>query len=138
MSPLLVPMLGDALRAILDRTLPDPAARREAEAKLRELERDGTFADRAGLAVQLAQAEANKADAGAGIFRAGWRPFAGWVCGAALAVQFVAGPLLEWGAAATGHPVPPLPKLDAVLWELLAAMLGLGGLRTVEKIKGRT
>ena len=80
------------------------------------------------------QAAINKIEAShRSIFVAGWRPFIGWVCGTGLLFVFLVNPLLMWF---TGSPGPVLP-LDAMT-ELVLAMLGLGGLRTVEKIKGRT
>jgi hypothetical protein len=54
----------------------------------------------------------------------------------ALAYQYIVRPLLTWGLMATGHAIPPMPGLDDNLWQLLLGMLGLGGLRTVEKLKG--
>jgi hypothetical protein len=70
------------------------------------------------------------------VFVSGWRPFIGWVCGAGFAVQFVAGPLLEWASALAGHPIK-FPAMDlGTMMPLLLGMLGLGGLRTAEKING--
>ena len=123
----LLPILG----GVIDKVIPDTAA--ADKAKL-EMQMEVIKQAKEGL---LAQIDLNKAEAATGnAFVGGWRPFIGWVCGAALAAQYVAGPLLEWGAAAFGHPLPPLPKLDDMLWELVLAMLGIGGLRTVEKVKG--
>ena len=116
-----------AALAIINKFIPDPEARAKAEAEVR-------------AAVANANAQqlgVNAAEAATGsIFIGGWRPFIGWVCGAAFAWQFVLAPVAGWGAAFAGHPLPPLPSLDSALWELLFGMLGLGGLRTVEKIKG--
>lgn len=137
-NPLALGIVGEGVRTLLDRLFPDPAERARAELELRKLEGEGTFAERAGQALALAQIDVNRAEARSRHwFAAGWRPGAGWACVAALWVQFVLAPLVEWGAALAGHPVPPLPKLDAVLWELLFGMLGLGALRSVEKIKGK-
>jgi len=81
----------------------------------------------------LAQVELNKIGAAhRSIFVAGWRPFIGWVCGVGLAFAFLVNPALQW---ATGKAGPELP-LDIML-ELVIGMLGLAGLRTVEKITGR-
>ena len=53
-----------------------------------------------------------------------------------MAYQFVFAPLLTWGAALLGHPVVT-PTLDlSTLMTLLLGMLGLGGMRTVEKLNG--
>jgi hypothetical protein len=72
------------------------------------------------------------------MFVAGWRPFIGWVCGAGLATQFLVGPLFTWVAALLGKPVV-FPVLDlSTLVTLLIGMLGLGGMRTLEKVNGVT
>jgi len=82
----------------------------------------------------LAQVELNKAEAAhTSTFVAGWRPAIGWVCGAGLALAFVINPVFQW---ITGTPGPQLP-LESMT-SLVTAMLGLGGLRTFEKIVGRT
>jgi len=82
---------------------------------------------------QMAQTEINKVQAGhRSIFVAGARPFLMWVCGIGLLFAFVLNPILEWIAPLRGSPELPL---DAMM-ELTIAMLGLAGLRTVEKLKG--
>lgn len=137
MNPLFVGPLFDVVKQLLGGLGLDPAAKERAQAQAFELLTQGDFAQRSGLSIALAQAATNTAEASAGAFRGGWRPFIGWVCGVALAGQFVFAPMLEWSFAAAGHPVPDFPKLDGVLWELLFGMLGLGTLRTVEKLKGQ-
>lgn len=70
------------------------------------------------------------------IFVSGWRPFVGWVCGSGLAIQFIIAPVSSWIAALLDHPIA-FPTLDlGTLLTLLFGLLGLGGLRTVEKIRG--
>ena len=66
-------------------------------------------------------------------FVAGWRPAIGWVCAIGLLFPFIINPILQWF---TDKPGPQLP-LDALL-ELVLAMLGLGALRTIEKLKGKS
>lgn len=91
----------------------------------------------AAVAIVQGQLDINKAEAASSsAFTSGWRPAIGWVCAAALACQYIARPLLEWGGIVSGHPLPPLPGIDNNLWELLTAMLGLSSLRSFEKIRG--
>ena len=85
----------------------------------------------------LAQLEVNKSEAAhKSIFVAGWRPFVGWVCGVSLAYHFIVAPLLQFGFALSGME-QELPEFDfSQLSTVLMGMLGLGGLRTFEKMKG--
>ncbi|GGI82093.1 hypothetical protein GCM10007978_19860 [Shewanella hanedai] len=66
------------------------------------------------------------------VFVAGARPFLMWVCGFGFLFAFVINPILQWLWPEVGTPELPLD----VMMELTLAMLGLAGLRTVEKIKG--
>ena len=122
--------IDDAIAAalgIFNKFIPDPAQKMAAETALRT----------ALIAADAPQLEVNKAEAQSSrLFVAGWRPFIGWVCGAALAWQYVAAPLALWAAALAHYPIAPPPRLDDVLWQLMFAMLGMGGLRTYEKIAG--
>jgi len=68
------------------------------------------------------------------VFVAGWRPFIGWVCGVALAYNFVIRDLFIW--AMKPEVVPPALQMEHLMTVLLG-MLGLGGLRTYEKIKDK-
>ncbi|MDP2167979.1 MAG: 3TM-type holin [Thermodesulfovibrionales bacterium] len=108
-----------------------PEKKAEIEQKLLELE----------FAAQSAQTVINLEEAKhASIFVSGWRPFIGWVCGAGICYQFILHPILLWAvsvAVSYGlEPVTP-PVLDTEsLMGLVFGMLGMGGLRTFEKIKG--
>ena len=86
--------------------------------------------------IDLAQLEINKVEAASrSVFVSGWRPFIGWSCGAAMALNFIVFPLASFVLAQTGHLVE-LPTLDmSEMMPVLMGLLGLGGLRTVEKIK---
>lgn len=116
---------------IIDRVWPDPIQAATAKLELIKLQQSGELAAMAG------QMDINKVEAAsASVFVSGWRPAIGWVCGAGFAVQFVIGPLAEWGSALAGHPVK-FPQMDtSTMMPLLLGMLGLGGLRTAEKIQG--
>ena len=125
--PSLLPMLGE----VLDRVIPD-----KAEAAKARLEMEGKLLE-AATAQAGQQAAINQAEAASNnLFVAGWRPFIGWVCGAGLAWAFIAMPIATWMLAAL-EIRQTLPRLEIeYLLELVVAMLGLGGLRTFEKLKG--
>ena len=84
----------------------------------------------------MAQLEVNKAEAAhESLFVAGWRPAIGWVCALAIFSDFVLRPVMVWLSG--WYPgVPVFPSLISDnLWELMAGMLGLSGLRTFEKTR---
>ena len=99
-----------------------------------------TMADKFSHEQQLAQIEVNKAEAASGsLFKGGWRPFIGWVCGLAFGWHFIGQPVALFVVALTGTEIPPLPEFDmGTLLTVLGGMLGIGGLRTYEKQKGLT
>jgi hypothetical protein len=123
---------------IIDRIWPDPAQRDAAKLELFKAQQAGEFKEME-QAFELAKAQigVNAVEAASpSLFTSGWRPAIGWICGAALAYQYLLRPLVSWGVIAAGHPLPMMPGLDDNLWQLLMGMLGLGGLRTFEKVKG--
>jgi hypothetical protein len=67
---------------------------------------------------------------------AGWRPAIGWCCATALFYQYLFVPLSAWLAGLIGFAIAAPPSLDGQLFELMLGMLGMGALRTVEKLKG--
>lgn len=97
-----------------------------------------TMAEKAAHEAAMAQVGVNKAEAAhRSIFVAGWRPSVGWVCSLALAYHFLIHPILVFGFSVADVPLPAdLPQFDMdSLMTVLLGMLGLGGLRTAEKIK---
>lgn len=123
---------------LLDKILPDKGAADAAKLEMIKLAQQGELAQiNADVSIATAQAETNKVEASSTrLFVAGWRPFVGWICGLAVGFKFIGGPALFMIAQALGHPVE-LPVIEtSELWPLLLGMLGLGGLRTVEKVKG--
>jgi hypothetical protein len=130
----LIPIIGN----LLDKFFPDPSAAAEAKLKLMQMAQTGELAQLdAELKMATGQQEINKVEAASSsVFVAGWRPFIGWVCGAAFAFKFIGGPLAVVIMAALGHPIT-LPAFDFTeMSTVLLGMLGLGGLRTMEKVKG--
>ena len=80
----------------------------------------------------IMQAIINKENAIKGsFFHNGWRSMAGWVCVGGLAYASIIGPIMEqvffWQA----------PKIEiGLLLDLLIGLLGLAGIRTIDKMKG--
>ena len=128
-----------AITQVLDKVIPDPQAAAEAKLRALELAQKGDLAALdAEMKLALGQLEVNKAEATTDMFRGGWRPAVGWVCVVGLAYQFILQPVLPWVVALFGAQVPPLPAIDnETLMVLLTGMLGLGGLRTIERVKGK-
>ncbi len=131
-------LLKAALGPILDgvlRLIPDKGERARAKEMF-----EGQMLNAMTSLVQ-GQLDINKTEAKHGsVFVAGWRPAIGWVCGVALAWNFVIQPLMLWGAWIFPEIAPDIstaPKLDTdELMTVLLGMLGLGGLRTYEKRLG--
>jgi hypothetical protein len=135
MWPALIPLIG----TIVEKVIPDPQAAADAKLRVMELAQKGELAVLdADLKLAMGQLEVNKVEAGTDLFRGGWRPATGWVCVVGLAYQFIVQPVLPWLVSLFGVSVPPLPAIDnETLMVLLTGMLGLGGLRTFERVKGR-
>ena len=122
--------LDDAIAAglkVIDKFVPDPAAKQQAENDLRESLSNW---DAAQNRVNEAQANSDN------LFVSGARPAILWILAFALAYSYVIVPIGMWVAQVRGLNIPKPPVLDNNLWELMFGLLGMGGLRTYEKIKG--
>jgi len=102
---------------------------------------DKTEADKQQLAAAVmvvqGQIDTNKAEAvNPSVFVSGWRPFIGWVCGAACGWNWIGLPIAKVGLTLTGHSLDLSPANLTEMLPVLMGMLGLGGLRTIEKING--
>ena len=131
---LLLPFATDLLKKLF----PDPQAQADAQLKLMQLAASGELAQLQSVTdLAKGQIDTNKVEAAnTSLFVAGWRPAVGWVCALAFAFKFIGGPLLVM-MASVAHVAVVLPVIDSTdLMPVLLGMLGLGGLRTVEKIKG--
>ncbi len=130
MNPLLIGPVFELGGKIIDRLFPDPAAKAAAELELLKLTQAGD------LQTVLSQLEINAKEAAhPSVFVAGWRPFVGWSCGVGLVYATVGHNLLAWLAQAYGWPAPPAVDADLLIYTL-GGLLGIGGLRTLEKVKG--
>jgi len=127
----ILPNISDLLKPIKDlvsEVVVDKDKRDQVNLELKRLEDDA----QARLDAQTtAQIEVNKVEASSGsVFVAGWRPFVGWVGGVGLAMQSIVLPLF---AQFTGRMYEMNTEL---LIMTLGSMLGMGGLRSFEKVKG--
>ena len=124
---------------ILDKVLPDPAAKAAAQMQLLQMQQNGELAqlaattDLAKLQIQTNQEEAKTGN----WFIAGWRPFIGWICGLGLLYVSLVEPIGRFVATVFFHYTGPFPVIDTSLtMQVMMGMLGLAAARTVEKVKG--
>lgn len=127
--------------SILDKLIPDVNERERQKAELTKMAMNGELEYlKADVALAVAQIEVNKVEAAQpGLFKGGWRPAAAWACVFAGIVYPMIRTLLPWGLQVAGIAnVPPLPPLDGTeAMTMLFGLLGLGGMRMAERIKGR-
>jgi len=145
-NPIVDAVLGvidGPLDKILGRFFPNADDKQKALLEIQEeIQKSKDAITEAALAAQAAQIDVNKTEAASSsIFVAGWRPAIGWICGFALAWQFVLQPLLTWALGVIclyqKITLPALPVLDtSALMTVLLGMLGLTAARTVETING--
>lgn len=135
--------VADILGKVFDKVsayIPDPVQKAAAQQKLAEMAQAQEFKNiDAVLSAAQQQTDINKQEAAStSLFVAGWRPGIGWSCATAFFWSYVLAPLLTFILAAAGHPVS-LPVLDVSgMMPVLLGMLGLGSMRSIEKIKGAT
>jgi hypothetical protein len=116
---------------VIDRLWPDPAQAASAKLELYKLQQSGE------LQQIMGQLEINKTEAAsASVFVSGWRPFIGWVCGIACAWNWVGISVAKVIAAFFQYPIVLTPADLSEMLPVLMGMLGLGVLRTAEKMKG--
>lgn len=112
---------------VIDRLWPDPAQAAVAKLELIKLQQSG----------ELAQIAVNQTEAGnKSVFVSGWRPAIGWVCGAACAWNWIGLPIVKTGVMLAGMNIELASADLTEMLPVLLGMLGLGGLRTIEKLNG--
>ena len=131
--------VADLAKNIIGHFWPDKTEQEKAQLQLtlQQLVADSTLA-KGQLDVNAAEANAAAGKLGnvGAFFVAGWRPAVGWACALTFAWSYVISPLLVFVLAIFGKHVA-LPALDlSAMMPVLLGMLGLGGMRTAEKIKG--
>lgn len=132
MNPLVIGPLFELGKTLIDRWMPDPQKKAEAEMELFKMAQAGD------LQKVIGQLEVNAKEAAhPSTFVAGWRPFAGWVGGLGLAYAAIGHYILVWLSGIYAFPPPPQVDTEILLY-VLGGMLGLGTLRTYEKKQGVT
>lgn len=120
----------DLVGKIIDRVIPDRTQADKAKAELITMQVQGE------LSQLMGQLEINKTEAAStNWFVAGWRPASGWICNIGLLYTFLFQPLMAWLSTIITVPVPPAIDVQTLM-VLLGSLLGIGGLRTVDKVKG--
>jgi len=131
--------LFDLGSKILDKVLPDKDAAAKAKIALLEITQKGELQALAQeFELAKSQIAVNQEEAkSSNLFVSGWRPAVGWLCCAAYAFNYILMPLANWGVKFFDVNAPSIVALDTgELTTLLFGLLGIGTLRTVEKIKG--
>jgi len=130
MNPLFIAPIFEIGKTLLDRFVPDPAAKAAAEMELVKMAADGE------LKQVIAQLEINAREAAnPSVFVSGGRPLFMWIGGFGFGYATIIQPVLTWVARVKGWPEPPDVNID-LLWVVITGLLGIGGLRSVEKVKG--
>ena len=137
------PIIGliTAVGGILDKVIPDPQKAAEAKIRLAELAAKGESEELSALvAMTAAQTEILKIDAAStSFFQKGWRPLAAWTCVIVGFIYPLVRVVVPWTLQVLGvDGVPDLPALDTgEMVAMLTGMLGLGTMRTTERLKGK-
>lgn len=133
----IIELLLPSVTSVLNRLIPDSNARAQAQeeitkvilSKQADVEKAIAEAARTQAEVNLKEAESPS------LFVAGWRPFVGWVCGVGFAYAFILQPFMN--AICVWLKLSTTPTLDtSALMTLLLGLLGLGTMRTAEKVQG--
>jgi len=124
---------------LVDKFFPDPQQAEQAKLKLLEMQQNGELAqlaaatDLAKLQIQTNMEEAKSTN----WFVAGWRPFVGWTCGAGLAYVAIFEPVARFVAKVFFNYAGDFPVINTDLtMQVLMGVLGLGAMRSVEKVRG--
>lgn len=139
MNPLVISGLFSAAQSLIERFFPDPEKKAAAQLELLKMQQTGELAhlaaetDLAKLQIQTNIEEAKSTN----WWVAGWRPAIGWVCGAGLAYAALVEPFARFAAKVWFGYNGDFPVIDTDLtMQILMGMLGLGAMRSVEKVKG--
>ena len=122
--------IGEGISSVIGKFVTDPTQKLQCELELQK-----ALMTHEELLIK-AQTDINLADAGSkDKFQSRWRPFIGWVCGLALAYNYLVRPLLVGFIVWEGHSFPVLDM--STMMPVLLGLLGLAAARTVEKMKDK-
>ena len=110
---------------LLDKFIPD------ADQKAKLAHDIATMSEKHAQVIALAQIKVNEAEAKGNWFQSSWRPATAWVCVLGFLVNFLVSPI----CAGFGIIIPQADT--ATMLPVLMGMLGLGTMRTVERLKGK-
>ncbi len=127
-------MISDLIKPVsglLDKFIPDKTEKMKIAHDL------ATMAEKHAHELAKGQLEVNKVEAAhKSLFVAGWRPYVGWVCGGAFTLHFIIKPILDYVLILFNIDPPDIDFDIKTLMTVLGGLLGLGGMRTYEKMKG--
>ena len=106
---------------LLDKAIPDTDLKRKLSHEI------ATMAEKQAHDLAMAQVNVNKEEAKGNWFQSSWRPLIGWICGISLAINYMVSPI----CAGFGIVIPQADM--TVMMPLLLGMLGLAGMRSVDK-----
>jgi|TARA_R100001086_G_C11721051_1_gene226928 hypothetical protein len=106
---------------LLDKAIPDTDLKRKLSHEI------ATMAEKQAHELAMAQVNVNKEEAKGNWFQSSWRPLIGWICGISLAINYMVSPI----CAGFGIVIPQADM--TVMMPLLLGMLGLAGMRSVDK-----
>lgn len=106
---------------LLDKAIPDTDLKRKLSHEI------ATIAEKQAHELAMAQVNVNKEEAKGNWFQSSWRPLIGWICGISLAINYMVSPI----CAGFGIAIPQADM--TVMMPLLLGMLGLAGMRSVDK-----
>ena len=117
----LLKSLVEPVTGLLDKFIEDKDQKAQLAHEL------ATMADKHAQALALAQIKVNQEEAKGNWFQSSWRPLIGWICGLSLAINYLISPI----CAGFGILIPQADM--AVMMPLLLGMLGIAGMRSVDK-----
>lgn len=118
------------ITGVLERVIPDATERARLAHEI------STLAERQHHEINKLQISVNESESKSGsLFVGGWRPACGWVCVLGFSINFLVIPITNLYLSVSAQPLL-IPSLDvSEMMPVLLGMLGLGGMRTVEKTK---